>query len=62
MRVHSDKFHKMKKHIEEMGMGMMGEKMVPVDLYNKQVYFNKQDPDAMKKAAKEVQEAYDLME
>ena len=56
LRISSDRYNQFK---EGMG-GFGGENVIPVDLYGKRVFPNKNDPANLTNAARDIQEYYDL--
>mgnify|MGYP001613582783 CR=1 FL=1 len=56
LRISSDRYN---QFTEGMG-GFSGDNVIPVDLYGKRVYPNKNDSANLVNAAKDIQEYYDL--
>ena len=58
MRVKSDRYNKVKRELEEMGMST--DHLYPVDLYDKCVPTSKNDPDNLAKISQDNKDAYGL--
>ena len=60
-RVVSDRYNEWKESMGSYGMmGGMDDNVIPVDLYGKRVFPNKNDPNNLKNAGEDIQEYYDL--